>query len=173
MQKAPAKMARGFLHGAGLLQPGQGRRFRLPCKLLCRLCRRGGGASSGSGSSSSVGSSLVGFAAGGSGAVGSIGGRLGCVGSSSIGCRCSIRHNHDCRGFHWRRNDYSGGFFLLATGSESSNSDQRSQNERFVHFRIPYRQTDKNGCQDAQLLQQGFALAKCVSAHTCTSSRLY
>ncbi len=167
--KSPGQNGTGaFCIGAGLQEPGEGRQHCLPCKLLCRLCRRGGTGSSGS---SSIGSSLVGIAAGGSSAVGSVASRICSVGGSSTGSGsigwCWSGLNHNGRRFHWRRHNHNCGLFLFAASGQGSNSKQRSQNERFVHFRIPYRQTDrKNGGHGVQPLAAGIRSGSVrVSAH--------
>ena len=153
-EKSPGQKGTGLFSGQPVLkETGQADslQYCLPCKLLRRLSGWRGGSSG----CSSVGSCLVSIGAGRSGAVGSIGGRGGSVGGSSVGSRCRLRHDYGCRCFHWSGNDHGSGLFLLAASGEGSNSDQRGQNERFVHFKIPCRQTDKNGCHGAQPLTAG------------------
>ena len=125
-----------------------------PCKLLGRFCCRRGGSSGGGIGGSLVCSGLVGIAAGGSGAVGSVGGGIGGIGGRSAGSsrvsgsRGRCRLGHWSRSCHGRRHHHDRRLFLLATGGKGGNSDQRSQNEGFVHFKYSLvkrqkRQTDK------------------------------
>ena len=114
-----------------------------------------------SGTSGSVGSSL-GSVCRSSGSR-SVGGRGSSSGGSSVGgsssrsgcglrCGCGSSHRSRCRS----------GFFLLATGGESSSSDQGGQNERLVHFKVPKGGRQKSGEPRTPRLTKG----RCETAPT-------
>lgn len=92
--------------------------------------------SAGSGSGSSVSSSL-GSVSGWSSSVSSRCGGRSCSVGSSRRCGFGGRSRGCGRGFHRCGSRCSSGLFLLATSGECSSSDQGGQNEGVLHFDFP------------------------------------
>jgi len=139
-----------------------------PTRRSARACSNLlGCGSAGSGSSSSVSSSL-GSISGGSSSVSSRCSRSCGVGSGRS-CWLGGRSRSSGRSFH--RSGCWSGFFLLATSGECSSSDQGGQNEGVLHFDFPIWTDRILKSHGVRLPEPMHALAQCTCLHLFGHSR--